>query len=270
MSLSKFLRQIKNNDWVGEWLDQQLFREGDQQATNSPPVLSIRPSSSGGSCVRSIQLSMLGFREKMKPQNLRRTRNGTAAHDRWNAEFKAAGILVAANVKLKVPEIHWSGECDVIVRNPVTNENHILEIKTMNSNRYRKIPEQAADYEEMAKSLLYVEKPYVYQLMQYIEIFKNTEYKTTDTAIFLFENTDTQEYKIRYLKPSEAMKKEAFRLPLEAQDWLKKGILIDPPFARTSQTCRLCYKETLCYKLQDGDPEATKKVEEALALVKED
>jgi len=269
MGISRFLKQIRDKDWVGENLDQQLFREGNKNGLNSPPVLSIRPSSSGGNCSRAIQFSMLGFREKMKPQNLRRTRNGTAAHDRWNDEFEASGILVAKNVRLKVEEIGWSGECDVIVKNPLTNESFILEIKTMNAFRYKSLPEQTEDLEQMARMFAIQERSYMYQLAQYIKIFKDTEYKTSDVGIFLFENTDTQEYKIRYVKPDTKLMNDLFALPMVAREYSKRGELIEPPFVRTSKQCRACYKESLCYRVQDKDPETLKAVEYALDMVKD-
>ena len=270
MGIKNFLTQIKNEDWVSEILDQQLFRESNlvDPLHPSTPILSIRPSSSSSACVRNIQLSMLGFREKMLPQNLRRTRNGSAAHERWNEEFKKSNILVAANVKLKVPDIQWSGECDVIIKNPQTNINHILEIKTMNAMRYRKVPEQIKDLQEMANIMVRAEKPYMYQLAQYIHIFKDTEYTTSNVGMFLFENTDTQEFKIRYVQPSPSLITEVFSLPLLAQENLRNGILVEPPFARMSATCRKCYKETVCYKIQDNNQETIIALNEAIEQVR--
>lgn len=208
---------------------------------------------------------MLGYRTGVKALNRRRMDNGTAAHDRWNSYLDAAGLLYAANVREVMTEpFPWSGECDVICVDPVTGTRHVGELKTMNSHKWRTIPDQLEDRRAMARLLLDYVPGYVYQLTQYI-VKLGPLYDTAREGFFLFEDTDDQQFLVRYLEPDDELREEAFKQPLIAQRAAQAGVLLDPPFRRQSPTCRKCYKNKVCYALQDGDEVLSKHVREALA-----
>lgn len=262
MALKDYLKQVYNDDWLSQELDKQA--ESSEEWRH--PLLRMRPSSAGTDCVRAAQLSMLGHRGSNTAKSMRRMLNGTLSHDRWTEELEDAGLLVVANERLDVPSENWSGELDAIVKHPIAHRNHIAEIKTMNARRYRNVPPQKKDYTEMAQVLLGSERGYVYQLTQYIVMFQ-AHYKThrvEDVGIFIFENTDTQEYKVRYLLPTPEMRVNAFRVQREALEKLQQTELVDAPYVKMSQTCRWCSHESLCYALQDGDEELTEFVRERI------
>lgn len=211
---------------------------------------------------------MLGYRTGVAAQNRRRMDNGTAAHSRWNDTLEAAGLLFKANVRERLEQpFPWSGECDVICSEPGTPNLYVGELKTMNSRKWRNIPAQLEDRKAMARLLKDYVKGYVYQLTQYI-VKLAPLYGTGRVGFFLFENTDTQEYKILFIEPDDTLREEAFEKQLEAQEAAREGTLLEPPFRRQSPTCRKCYKQAVCYLLQDGDVELWQKVTAALEKTK--
>lgn len=232
------------------------------------PNLDIHPSSSGSSCSRDIQIGMLGYRTAIKPKNRRRMDNGTFAHTRWEGYFKDMGILYASEVNVKCDDPQFNGTCDLIVQHPTTGKLMVGEIKTMNQNRWKKVPDQNDNHQVMMRHLMATERPYVYQLSMYVRMIpKVMNWEISNECFFLFENTDTQEFKIRYCEADERLIDEAFANSLEAQKASRAGHLINPPYQRESMTCKMCYKSEMCFKLQDGDEEAWEKVNLALAGV---
>jgi len=172
--------------------------------------------------------------------------------------------------------VTWSGEADDIVRNPKTGRLHLVEVKSASRFSWGTVPKQAASPEEMYNRLLIELAPYMRhyprQLAQYLVQFQQAGEipglgTIEDTAFLYFENTDTQEYKIRVVRPSAKMRKEAFKVAGVAETAAFSGTLLDPPFARGSAECRACYREELCNALRDGKEEPWTRVRQALAQV---
>ncbi len=194
--------------------------------------------------------------------------NGTFAHTRWEGYLKEMGILHSCEVNVRGTDPLFNGTCDLVVQNPTTGKLHIGEIKTMNQPRWKRVPEQHPNKELMMRHLMATERPYVYQLTMYVVMIpKVIDLEISNDCFFLFENTDTQEFKIRWGSPDARLKEEAFKNATEAQKAALEHRLIDPPYRRDSQTCMSCYKKEMCYKLQDGDEEAWEKVNERLATL---
>lgn len=258
--LARRLKQLDTGDWLGTAIDRAPSGEPERWTAPNPE---IHPSGAGSPCIRDIQLSMLGHHTEIKPKNRRRMDNGTAAHARWTAELDKAGVLVKGGERLKIPG-YWSGEYDVMVRNPVTGKTHLGEIKTMNDGRFRRVPAQERDYLAMASVMYKAESSYVFQLTQYLVEFRRLYPELSDDVFFLFENTNDQDYCIRWFRPNEKLMTMAFTNSLAAREATLAGQLIDPPFKRGSITCRKCYREQACYNLQDGLGVGPKAVSEAL------
>lgn len=258
-SLSRRLKQMQAGDWLGEAIDSAKdFYEPEQWIE---PNVEIHPSGAGGKCAREVQFSLLGHRTEILRQNRRRMDNGTAAHLRWTEDLEKMGLLYAAGVRHKIPG-EWSGEYDLICRNSSTGRLHLGEIKTMNEARFRRVPAQGPDFRAMAYELAKSERKYVYQLTQYLVVFKRDVYpELSDEVFFLFEDTNTQNFGIRWLAPDDRMKEEAFKVPEVARLACLEGELLPPPFKRGSLECRSCYRERVCYEEQDGSTQ----VRDALA-----
>lgn len=249
--LARLIQQLKTDDWVSRVVDMEQEKGAPERWV--APDLTIHPSWGGGECPREIQLTMLGHRDKIEPKSRRRMDNGTDAHTRWQRYFKEVGLLVDCEIRLNLTDPLWSGSADVILQNPVTGRKYVGELKTMHSRRWAKVPAQVYDRYEMMRQLALVERKYVNQLTQYIVKLRQEGYGVEEEGFFLFENTDTQEYKVRYCAPDRDMQESAFANAVLAQEASLEGRLIDPPFKRKSLTCRACYRERLCYDIQDGE-----------------
>jgi len=200
--------------------------------------------------------------------------NGTGAHLRWEKELQATGLVVATELRLKavIDGVQVRGQCDAVLKNPETGTYHVGDVKTINRFGYAKLPAQLENRTAMARQMLAgPHRGYIMQLSIYVELLQRSReelgYMVDDEAFFLFEDTDTQNYKALYVKLDESVRREAIKAPLEAARASREGILLDPPFKRTSPTCRACYQEAMCYRLQDGDGDSTKQVNEALEKV---
>ena len=264
--LNRLLTQLKTEDWIGRMIDTHQELQSPERWGYAN--LDIHPSSSGSPCARDVELGMLGYRTAIKPKNRRRMDNGTFAHTRWEGYFKDMGILYASEVNVKSDDPQFNGTCDLVVQHPTTGKLMVGEIKTMNQARWRKVPDQHENHNIMMRHLMATERPYVYQLSMYVRMIpKVMNWDISNECFFLFENTDTQEFKIRYCEPDEQLIDEAFANSLLAQHAAKEGKLIDPPYKRDSLTCTMCYKKTMCYLLQDGDEDAWENVNNALKSI---
>ena len=261
---ARFLKQLKSEDWLGQRID-GVYADSRQERWGEPNT-EIHPSGAGGPCPREIELSLLGHRAPIQAKNRRRMDNGTKSHERWTIDLAAAGVLESASTRLKFPG-EWSGENDLLLKNPTTGSRHIGEIKTMNFRRYATVPPQLPDPVQMAIMMETSERGYLYQLIQYLIRYRQIDPTISETGVFLFENTDNQEYKLRWVKPTSEMKERALKNSNIARDAVIRGELLDPPFKRKSITCRKCYRESLCYTIQDGDEATLEKVNNALFVI---
>lgn len=252
MLMRDLIRQVgpteAQEDWVSLAIEKHQENLEPERWSDRPNAV-IHPSGSGSPCEREIELGMLGYRSGAKPKNRRRMDNGNSAHARWNQYLDDAGLLVVANVKERLDQPYlWSGECDVICRGP-RGKLYVGELKTMNSRKFRELPAQV-DPKQMGQVLAETLKSYVYQLTQYIVQFEDL-HGTCRSGFILFENTDTQEYKVLYIEPDEDLRRKAFEVPHKASLEVQAGKLAEPPFRRNSLTCRRCWKSSICYRLQD-------------------
>lgn len=263
--VARLLKQMSTGDWLGAAIDSS--KVGVEPERWVAPNIEVHPSSAGSACPRDIQLGMLGHKTEVKSQNRRRMDNGTAAHARWSEELQAKGLLVSAGVRLKVPG-EWSGEYDLLCRNPKSGAVHLGEIKTINSNGYSSLPAQDPDPVRMAYAMFKSKPAYTYQLCQYYVMFRDkVEGGLSPDCFFLFENTDTQGFKIIWVRFDERMMVDAFKNSTAARQATLDGFLIDPPFRRRSITCSRCYRELVCYRIQDGEKAVLDKVDSALKAV---
>lgn len=298
MGLNDLIREIQAEDWLTPLIEAST---GSEPEGWGEPATFARPSSAGGDCPREVQLNVLGYRSGFTAKSLRRMSNGTWGHTRWNEWLEKAGVLYAAEMRLTffaddsfitdlgskkkltkkmIDErggIVWSGETDLMFRKPEDAdaedfEIYMGEIKTMNARRFSKLPKQDPDHQLMARKMLKSESTYTRQFIQYRVMFEKAGFKISDTMIWLMENTDTQDFKVLFMKPDDLMLKDAFRRAKLAIAANREGILIDPPVnhIKNSTYCRYCYKKAICYAIQDGDEEACQNVQTALKKVQKE
>lgn len=261
---------LGTDDWITPAIDRMHGSLEPERWVD--PHIAIHPSSAGAACPRAIELSMLGHRTAVKPQNRRRMDNGTATHSRWNDYLADVGFLYLANVReIQEEPFPWSGECDVIVEHPEFHTRHVGELKSMNERRFRAVPAQMSDKRAMAYALLNAPSPanlrgYVYQVTQYVVKLEEL-YGTSRECFFLFENTNTQEFAVRFFEPDDKIRSEAFDVQLVAQRAALDGKLLPVPkgFLEKGPTCKKCYRHDVCWTLEHGDQELWNKIQQALA-----
>lgn len=225
--------------------------------------------------------------------------NGTDGHTRITNKFEKAGVLVSGGLKLtwfdddtvsfekdlygpklleRVAEhgkVLWTGEADLVVGK--TNKAEMVyvgEIKTANSRKYAGLPKQDPDKARMSRLMWRADKKYTRQLCQYIVLLKRFIHLwrpgtvVSDEAFFVFENTDTQDYRIIWFEADQELLEDAFKnseLSLRAS---AEGVLIERPYERTSRTCISCYSKRVCDALEDGDEKEWMSANKALEKLK--
>jgi len=285
MGLNDYLKSLKSDDWLTP-----LYKAGaDVQGPGwGNPRTYASPSASSASCPRDVELSVLGYSTGFAEKNRDRMDNGTAAHERIQRRFDRAGILYKAELGLAffrdgyifegsfesrdareaMQDEHghliWQGVVDVMASRPGSNKLYVGEIKSMGQWRFKKLPEQLDDWERMATVMLRSEASYTKQAMQYIVKAREAGYDVADEAFMFFEDTNTQDYRVVWIKPSQAHLDLAFQNAEIALEAVREGFLVEPPFERMSRECRSCYKASICNLLRDNDPTEVANVERQL------
>lgn len=266
--MNRTLRSLVDHISTGNWLERAILNYDRSYDENDKWVhknLDIHPSGSSSKCARYIQLGMLGHRFKQSVSR-RRMDNGTLIHSLWNDHFERMGILHDKDIAIKLDgetlevngttysKVHWSGKADVIVKNK--DLFYLGELKSMNSDRWENIPDQVADYKAMVKLLEKEEDKYVNQLCQYYTVFSRFYSPLIEKdCFFLFENTDSQEIKVRWVQFTEEKQQNVLDIPLEAQYNLLNGVLLDRPFEPDSSMCKACQRRQVCFDIADGKRE---------------
>lgn len=255
--VGRLLRQLSADDWVGREVD-KYFETKASPETWRKAASAIHPSGAGSPCERELELGMLGYRPAFSGPSRRRMDNGTDMHKRWERYFGEAQLLAAAELPVKADDPVVSGRLDVVLKNPATGRLVLGEIKSVNSYGYRQLPRSMSDWTKNAASLAAWNNPwgrrYLLQFCWYLK-YGRLHGSGFDEGFFLFENKDTQDYKVVYVDPAVEMVQEAMVKPTVAQRAFVEGVLLDRPFARRSPTCRRCEKETICDLLEDDDDE---------------
>ena len=284
MSLSKYLKSLASDDKITAALERYWAkRAGETKARWGEPLTFLSPSAAGGECERDLQLALLGSKTSMDEGGHRRVGNGTKVHERVNEYLIEAGIAKSIEQRLIVYDIshewhtsmpreeyeaiaarggvNWSGEADVI-----DNWGGVGDVKSMNSHGFKNLPAQLPNEEDMCRALLQKYPGYVRQLIHYrLWMSQYSDDVDKDGQLwFYFENKDNQDYKILTFRPDARAYADAFVRPEMAVSATSQGTLIEPPFERFSSRCRKCYREQLCYDLQDEKEEPWKMVNDRL------
>lgn len=270
--VGRFLTQVKNNDWITRVIDQH-FRNGSTKERWIDPDPAIRPSGAGSVCPRDIQLGMLGHRPGIKGDSRRRMDNGTLLHERWERYLKETGVMVASEVPIKLSDPVVSGRLDAILQHPEEGHFTVVEIKSVNSRGFKTLPSSTPDRKVNFNLLTRWNQPYglsyCKQLLWYLT-YGRWNGKEFSEAAFLFENKDTQEFRIIYVEPTEEVLAEYQKIPVSAQQAYLSGELIERPFVRTSKTCQNCDRLKVCNGLEDGDEEIVAVINRQLEKAKRD
>lgn len=259
----------------------------------------ISPSSAGVDCPLDAQLAGLGHSTGFNEKSRDRMDNGTAAEQRIVAKMERAGLVAAHNLPLiefadgfvifenlrsaqlepyiaEHGPVVWRAALDVLIqRSDGANTLHIGELKTCNIRKWERLPGVVPDRLTQARLLLRSEPKYTRQGVQYLVKFQKyahlwrPDVRVSDEMFLLYEHTDSQEYKVFWFSPDEAMRADAFKNADMALEATREGRLLDRPFERGSRTCNSCFRKRVCNALSDEDEGEWQKAKAALATAKE-
>jgi len=253
--IARLLKTLRTDDWLTPAIDRYYNRSRPERWVHADPT--IHPSTLGSPCALDLEFSLLGHRTPADGQGARRMDNGTDVGKRWARALKDMGILISAEEPAHNDDPLIAGSIDVIVQHRETGKKSIGEIKSMHSFGFKGLPTPVSDRMANMRALSMRYKNYCLQLTTYMTIHGLD-------AWFLFENKDNQEYRVFWVTPTPEMIAEVFTdgPPKSAQQAFYEGVLLPPPYKRTSKTCQDCYRKKTCFRFQDGDVELWKKVQQ--------
>lgn len=260
--VKRLLSQLYSRDWMGAAIDRHFERSRPETWRAADPT--IHPSSLGGVCALEFELGLLGHRTKADGQGVRRMENGTFVGRRWVETFKEMGVLVSFEERVKSEDPLISGSIDVIVKNPQTGDLAIGEIKSINQRGFSRLPTPTADRVANMRALAIERKGYCLQLAVYMHL-------RSLPGFFLFENKDSQEYRLYWVEAYPELLDEVFAagsVPKTAQETYFTGRLVPPPFRLDSLTCKKCSRNKICQRLQEGDVDTWNLVKEQFRRAK--
>lgn len=250
--ISAFLRQVVQEDWLSVAIDRHFSRKRPERWVVPDPT--IHPSSLGSVCTLEFELGLLGHKTRIEGKVSRIFENGTSVGKRWVETFREMGVLVSYETPVRRDDPLVNGSVDVIVQNPLGGEKSVGEIKSINSRGFRTLPSVTTDRRGNMLALSACSpwiRKYCLQLTTYLTL-------SGLEGWFLFENKDTQDYKVFWVQPTPEMRAECFEdghPAADAQKAFYAGVLVTPPFRPTSQQCKGCDRQRVCFALQAGDEE---------------
>jgi hypothetical protein len=163
-------------------------------------------ASSLGECERYQQFVFIGMPKlPMDAKNAAKVTNGAFMHLRWQMEGLTAGWLAQAEVPVKSDAYHLMGTMDGVLY-----EGSILELKSINSNGFRRV----ASFGPL--------HPHLFQMATYMLC------SAKDKGVFLYENKDTQEYTEIVVDPEDLPMTEVLIKAEKMWESTQRKVLSEP------------------------------------------
>lgn len=185
----------------------------------------------GYKCKRRWVLLFRGaeYEKKFTSRTQRIFDNGHEVHARWRDYFRGMGILVDAEVEVKVNKpVPIRGHADGIIQ---WDGNKLYELKSISPNRF--------EFRRMYK------KPddRTYRQAQLYLWALNLE-----TGFVIYENKGTQEVLIFEIHQDEEVVQKELKRFTKIYEMYQEGNVPARPYKRESQDCRDCDLETYCWE----------------------
>ena len=256
--LTTLLRSMGRKDWITPAMEE--YFEARIPETWWGPNPQIHPSAAVGDCARDIQLALLGHKTPVDGRLSRIFDVGRAMHERWQKYFEERGLLVLSEEPVETFNdlLAIKGRLDCLLKAPqaIKDELHLIELKSMNSGRFRRLPEPKTPKENLY-ALTRLHKGYIGQWLCYVRSFDTMQRAKGEQGVqngaIIFENKDNQAYKVFLLTYDEELWLKLTVNARAAQQAFLEKRLVDAPYLRMSGVCQKCGRRELCYRLQDGD-----------------
>lgn len=239
----------QSTDWLSESLEAVMPRSEKWGAVRHY----VRPSGVYSPCTRAAAFSLLGHSGSVNAQGVRRMDNGTSMHARWGEYFSHLPEFVCVEAPLAFERLH--GSIDVVLKK---SERFIVgELKSINSRGWGYLPNVSTPSRNLA-ALTERHPAYVAQTLTYAKFYPAEE------GFLLFENKDTQEFKIYMLPYDETVLRKLTLGTDEALIMIEAGILPDRDYEKASLTCRRCDHREQCWNGKEAELIAEKLLEAKL------
>lgn len=250
-----------------EILHEQIIENNKQESDKHDPC-KFYPSSVG-KCLRAIVYQMQGYVGAQPDGRLLLIcDNGTYFHERIEKLFESTGLLIAAEVSFKVPELRLSGRTDAIIRNFLDHKSssNIIKlyrtVKEINEETGEEIERDELVYEGPDNDVIIVElksisdsgfkyiertgpkQAHVMQLMLYMHI---TGIKQ---GLILYENKNDQRMKEFFIGYDPEMAEKIMNKIRLANKHVDEGTLPEKEFQRTDFECMYCEYKDLCWPVK--------------------
>ncbi len=263
-------------DWLGDRID--TYYDKEVRAHWRKPKTLISPSMAWSECPREIQIRLLGYQPRFSPQTRRRMDNGTLVHHRWEGVFEDMGIVIMEEKFMAGADIGGTPD-NVIARlaeKPIAPENmFLLEIKSINTNGWRKLPwvtakdgkyRGAAFAPTNMAALTKAQPRHITQWLAYDRLLAENGHDIGQGFIF-YECKDNQNYGYFFVVRDDPLFEKLSENSYTALEWNRKGDLLGLPFPRTSNQCKWCDCQNVCFRLASGDERLDEKLASRLKSV---
>jgi len=257
------MRSLAADDWITPLMDEYFVKRSVEDWWS--PSCFLHPSGAVDPCQRSIQLGLLGHKSPVEARLGRIFDTGKSMHVRWTAYFAEQGMLRAWDIKLTLRDpLMVSGTADLILRRPVATRNELLlgDLKSISSGGFKRLP-PPRDPRTNLYALAKQHAKYIGQLLTYLRACP-----IKMDGFLLFEDKDTQEYKVYLIAYEEAVWRTLLSNAEVAQGACIEKRLIAPPFLKGHPHCRTCWHRDPCFRLQDGDAALAQDIKRRLGRAK--
>jgi len=268
--LATLLRSISRKDWLTPEMEE--YFEGRLPEQWWGPNPKMHPSGAVGDCPRDLELSLLGLKPAVPGRLSRIFDVGHAMHDRWRRYFDERGLLVLHDhpIETENGELAIKGKLDIVLKSPIDiqPELYVVELKSMASGPYRKLPEPK-DAKDNMSALARLRPGYIGQWLCYVRAFDEEQQakgeRRVENGVLLFENKDTQDYVVYLLTYDHDVWYRLTENARIAQRAFLENQLTEAPFMQFSAMCQKCGRREFCHALQEGDGESWRIVKSRLA-----
>lgn len=240
-------------EWLSTFLDEAQERD---QPLWKPPTKQFRGSASGSLCERDLTFNAMGHNVPFEARVLRIFRTGKKIEEEIVETAKAAKVFVKDSDQLEGwhhdPDI--SNHVDMIVEHPVTEERFLVEIKSINTHQFKKLPKEHAPIPAGQSPLYGTHRGYVTQWNTYAW----TPEVDLKYGCILFEDKNDQHQKYYWLERDEDLMAQTLEVHRRAAEFLEgdEPVLAPIPAGYDPKAgdgdCRRCSHRYLCKRLDSG------------------